>query len=802
MTKSLNAGLFLCAVFLVAVLAVTVSAAPPDFTYQGRLLGPDEAPVPDGPYPARFSLWTDPVMGMGTEVWSENQDITTSGGLFSTYLGQISSFFDVFADFASTPLYLQVEVMVGGATHTLEPRMRLASVPYARESSSLSGDVSTEPGLVRLTDPSTDRTIVLVTNPDSASIAIDEPGARRMLVSSSGGAGGSGGQVSLLLSNVCCLGSSGEDGVGLVSDESSNRLAINSKGTSAKREIKVSTSLDSASVLLGADLDGDGVLDGRIDDDCDGVAVHRSSSFFDVFNEMTVDQDCNATGARLAINSKGTSAKREIKLSTALDSATVLVTADLDNDGTADRIHAIHAGEEHIQQRMSFFDVFTEATIDQDCDVTGTLSRWKAGMSGSTTGTIRMQATPDSALSVLDTDSDGDGVPESEISQFLTPTTSSVAINTKGTGADKNRSISSSCDDVAAIHSLATDDDGDGIAEYRAVCTVTDADGDQGSDMRCVADSDDDGVSENEASFGVTPTTSSVAIKTKGTGADANKTATLSAVASSGSYANLACAIDDDGDTVPESEISQVLTPTTSSMAIKTKGTGASNNRSISSTCDDITAVHSLATDSDGDGLADRVVSSSVDDSVGVVSASEGDVQVSLRTRKGWDGLIYGNHKITKGSSRMIDLDSDGNGYFDHGIGVGTDPVHKIDVVGGAYCDGTDWVNASDINSKENFEQVDGVELLNKIAELEITKWNYKGDRNAQHIGPTAQDFQQTFGVGSDGKSISTIDPSGIALAAIKELTRRLEEKDGEIDELKAELAGLKNLIQQVNASH
>jgi hypothetical protein len=725
MNKRFNAGLFLCAVLLIAAAAAVVSAAPPDFTYQGRLLGPDEAPVPDGPYPARFSLWTDPAMGMGTEVWSENQDITTSGGLFSTYLGQVSSFFDVFADFAAAPLYLQVEVMVGGANHTLEPRVRLASVPYARESSSLSGDVSTEPGLVRLTDPSTDRTIVLVTNSDSASIAIDEPGAHRMLVSSSGGAGGSGGQVSLLLSNVCCLGSSGEDGVGLVSDESSNRLAIYSKGTSAKREIKVSTSLDSASVLLGADLDGDGVLDGRIDDDCDGVSVHRGSSFF---------------------------------------------------------------------------DVFTEATIDQDCDVTGALSKWKGGMSGSTTGTIRMQATPDSALSVLDSDSDGDGVPESEISQFLTPTTSSMAIKTKGTGADKNRSISSSCDDVTAVHSLATDDDGDGIAEYRAVCTVTDADGDEGSDMRCVADTDDDGVSENEASFGVTPTTSSVAIKTKGTGAEANRVVSVSS-GTDVSGASVVCDIDDDGDSVPESEISQILTPTTSSVAIKTKGTGADNNRSISSTCDDITAVHTLATDDDGDGLLDRTVSSSVDDSACVVSAGEGDVQVSMRTRKGWDGLIYGNHRVTKGSSRMIDLDSDGNGYFDHGVGVGMDPVHKIDVSGGAYCDGTNWVNASDINSKENFEQVDGAELLNKIVELEITKWNYKGDRDAQHIGPTAQDFQQAFGVGSDGKSISTIDPSGIALAAIKELTRRLEEKDGEIDELKAELAGLKNLIEQSAAA-
>jgi hypothetical protein len=66
---------------------------------------------------------------------------------------------------------------------------------------------------------------------------------------------------------------------------------------------------------------------------------------------------------------------------------------------------------------------------------------------------------------------------------------------------------------------------------------------------------------------------------------------------------------------------------------------------------------------------------------------------------------------------------------------------------------------------------------------LDITKWNYKNDKSTEHIGPTAQDFQETFGVGSDGKSISTIDPSGIALAAIKELYAQLKAKDKEMDE-------------------
>ncbi len=130
-------------------------------------------------------------------------------------------------------------------------------------------------------------------------------------------------------------------------------------------------------------------------------------------------------------------------------------------------------------------------------------------------------------------------------------------------------------------------------------------------------------------------------------------------------------------------------------------------------------------------------------------------------------------------------MSTEGTGYFDQKIGVGKTPVEKIDVDGGAYCDGTNWVNASDKNAKENFQEVDGEELLGKIAELDITKWNYKSDKETEHIGPTAQDFKAAFGVGSDDKSISTIDPSGIALAAIKELYSQLKAKDKEIAELR-----------------
>lgn len=106
------------------------------------------------------------------------------------------------------------------------------------------------------------------------------------------------------------------------------------------------------------------------------------------------------------------------------------------------------------------------------------------------------------------------------------------------------------------------------------------------------------------------------------------------------------------------------------------------------------------------------------------------------------------------------------------------------------------WTNKSDMNLKENFRSVDGKEILEKILQLSITRWNYRSEEdNITHIGPVAQDFHALFGVGNDDKSISTIDPAGIALAAIQEL----QEQN---NDLKTEIAELKALVQKLLVEH
>jgi hypothetical protein len=59
-----------------------------------------------------------------------------------------------------------------------------------------------------------------------------------------------------------------------------------------------------------------------------------------------------------------------------------------------------------------------------------------------------------------------------------------------------------------------------------------------------------------------------------------------------------------------------------------------------------------------------------------------------------------------------------------------------------------------------------------------------------------AEDFYSVFNISENERTIGTLDPSGVALAAI----RALDKKTREIDDLKAELAEMKALLKELAA--
>jgi len=104
---------------------------------------------------------------------------------------------------------------------------------------------------------------------------------------------------------------------------------------------------------------------------------------------------------------------------------------------------------------------------------------------------------------------------------------------------------------------------------------------------------------------------------------------------------------------------------------------------------------------------------------------------------------------------------------------------------------------------KANFSAVNTREILRGVLSLPISTWNYKTqDATIRHIGPMAQDFFATFKVGEGDKTITTVDPDGVALAAIQGLNEELKDRDARIEGLRLQLKqqqeqidGLKKLL-------
>jgi Chaperone of endosialidase len=117
---------------------------------------------------------------------------------------------------------------------------------------------------------------------------------------------------------------------------------------------------------------------------------------------------------------------------------------------------------------------------------------------------------------------------------------------------------------------------------------------------------------------------------------------------------------------------------------------------------------------------------------------------------------------------------------------------------------------SSDKTKKENFEPVDGEEVLGKIRGFELSSWNFIGHdpKEFRHYGPMAQDFFTAFGhdgVGQIGSetTINSGDLAGILMIAIQALEKRtaeLRQKEAQIVELKAKQAYFETVVARVEA--
>lgn len=180
--------------------------------------------------------------------------------------------------------------------------------------------------------------------------------------------------------------------------------------------------------------------------------------------------------------------------------------------------------------------------------------------------------------------------------------------------------------------------------------------------------------------------------------------------------------------------------------------------------------------------------------SVGVIGKSNGGTgiyaesmsQNALRatSRGGGHPALIVNHLglgqlISGWSSGREVFTVDNNGNVTVAGGIATQ--NSITTEGDVYARGVRLT--SDKNAKENFSSVNTLQILGKLASMPIQSWNYKEDPSSvRHIGPTAQDFQATFGLnGDDDIHISSLDLQGVALASIQGLNEKLKAENAQL---------------------
>ena len=84
---------------------------------------------------------------------------------------------------------------------------------------------------------------------------------------------------------------------------------------------------------------------------------------------------------------------------------------------------------------------------------------------------------------------------------------------------------------------------------------------------------------------------------------------------------------------------------------------------------------------------------------------------------------------------------------------------------------------ASSRDFKTDKTPIDEDAVLAKVVALPVEAWRYKpglGLGDELHLGTFAEDFQEGFGLG-DGKTLDLVDTTGVTMAAIKSLGKKVE---------------------------
>src|SRR5262245_53670132 len=244
-------------------------------------------------------------------------------------------------------------------------------------------------------------------------------------------------------------------------------------------------------------------------------------------------------------------------------------------------------------------------------------------------------------------------------------------------------------------------------------------------------------------------------------------------------------------------------------------GTGAlvNNTKGSENTAIGINALENNTTGNNNtaSGAGSLVINTTGIDNTAIgLSALHNNSTGNLNTASGFEALTInttGNENTAIGAFANVDA---GNLFNATAIGfgaivnasnkirLGNVRVHVIEGQVG-------FTSVSDKTKKENFQLVDGEEVLGKIRGFELTSWNFIGHdpKEFRHYGPMAQDFFAAFGhdgVGQIGSetTIKSGDIAGILMIAVQ----ALEKRTAELKEKETQIAVLESKVEELTARY
>ncbi|HEY9261885.1 tail fiber domain-containing protein, partial [Chitinophaga sp.] len=193
---------------------------------------------------------------------------------------------------------------------------------------------------------------------------------------------------------------------------------------------------------------------------------------------------------------------------------------------------------------------------------------------------------------------------------------------------------------------------------------------------------------------------------------------------------------------------------------------------------------------------------------IGYRTTSSGDYSVALGHRASSNGhsgcMVLGDESVTDVVRNNADnqfVSRYAGGYI----------LYTKGTVGGVATTGavllpnaSSWSIVSDSTKKENFEKADGENFLDKLRQLQLGSWNYKGTPVAEyrHYGAFAQEIFASFGRDKLGRIgcdtlINSGDMDGIMLIMLQALNKRCEALMANNAQLKNELLQLARIEEE-----